>query len=217
MMRPLSALAAACLLLAACSTDNKVLGLRNSQSDTTSQSGQIPWGQDPHAPAMDSIYLSLVDGASLPCCSMDSAGVRITTIGGALTFYRLAEYPEYVNTPGGRMPKACVHGIPSGAVLDVQTGLVKYADGTLHLILPCDLGIYALGVIRQLSFAGGKTDTSTAVLSRGAFAQVGDALALVDSLVPGLLTTYLVAPIITVQSPTHEYRFAVPCGSFCGP
>ena len=181
----------------------------------------------PTAPSMtrgalvDSAYLALTDSAPLPCCAMDSAGVHITTVAGALTFYRLVNYTDSVPTPDGLVPAPCVSEVPSGATVLDETGLVVFPDSSIHLFLGCSVGTFVLTLTRRFSYSDGSTHTSPAVLAAGTYYQTQDtvtlvkSLNLVDTLAAVPLVTTLSDTTITVASPSHRYGFEVPCGVFC--
>jgi len=64
-------------------------------------------------PSSRATTLTAQDGNAPPCCAVDSAGVRITVVGGALTFHGPAGYRDTVFTPAGPMSGACVHAVPT--------------------------------------------------------------------------------------------------------
>ena len=101
-------------------------------------------------PVIAHYTLTAVDGNPPPCCASDSAGVRITVVGGALTFHGPAGYRDTVFTPAGPRSRACVHGVPNGAFVNSRTYTVTLTDGTRYLLLPCDRGAYDFIVIRRL-------------------------------------------------------------------
>src|SRR2546422_9140142 len=72
-------------------------------------------------PVVARYTLTAEDGTPPPCCAIDSAGVRITVAGGALTFHGPGGYRDTVVTPAGAMARACVHGLPHGAFVDTRT------------------------------------------------------------------------------------------------
>ncbi len=170
---------------------------------------------------LDSAYLAILDSAQLPCCAVDSAGVHITTVAGALTFYRLVDYTDSVLTPSGMAPAPCVSEVPSGATVIGRAGLVVFPDGSIHLFLGCSVGTFVLTVTRRLSYPDGSTRTGLDVLAAGTYYQAQDTVTLVKSL--SLVDTLAAAPLaatlsdttITVVSPAHRYAFEVPCGDFC--
>ena len=171
---------------------------------------------DPHGAMLDSAYLSLVDSAEPPCCTVDSAGAHVTTVGGALTFYRSLNYTDSVFVPAGWMvPTACVRGVPDGALVVSVTGLLVYQDGSVHMLFPCGLGVYVLTLTAKYSYPDGTTRTSSEVVSTGTFSQDVDTLALTDYETPALLFTTVSDSTITVTSPWHQYRFELPCGVWC--
>ncbi len=165
---------------------------------------------------LDSAYLSLFDGVAPPCCGKDSAGVHLNIAGGALTFYRSLHYVDSMPVPSGyRIPVACVREVPNGATVYGAAGLVKYRDGTFHLLFPCDLGTYEMTLTRNVRDAGGTWHTVREVVSSGSFSQGTDTLTLTDTLDSGRLVTTVSNTTITVQSPEHQYQFVVPC-AWCG-
>lgn len=110
--------------------------------------------------------LQRVDGNNLSCCATtDSAGVRVTVLSGLLT---LGDAPpeEYAYTPAGiPMARSCVHGVPSGAIVDDRTGVVTLPDGTTYRIPPCGDGDYTLIITRRYqngSFTGVAAETTSA-------------------------------------------------------
>lgn len=171
---------------------------------------------------IDSSYLALLDSTTLPCCAMDSAGAHITTVGGVLTFYRLAHYTDTVPTPDGWAPSACGNEVPSGSTI-TDDGLVVFPDGSVHLFLTCSVSTYVLSLAQQFSYPDGTGHTNRVVLSAGFFSQTQDtvtlikSLALVDTLLAVPLVTTLSDTTITVALPSHRYRFEVPCRGFCAP
>jgi hypothetical protein len=99
--------------------------------------------------------LQQVDGSSVPCCATtDSAGVRVSVLGGLLTLGDAAP-EQYVGTPAGvPMARSCVHEIPNGATVDGRTGVVTLQDGTTYRIPPCGDGDYTMIVTRRYQNAG---------------------------------------------------------------
>ncbi|HVO35635.1 MAG TPA: hypothetical protein VMT21_08735 [Gemmatimonadales bacterium] len=169
-----------------------------------------------HGAMLDSAYLSLVDGAAPPCCTVDSAGARVTTLGGALTFYRSLNYTDSVFVPAGWMvPAACVREVPSGTTIVGYTGLLVFQDGSVHMLFPCGLGVYVLTLTQKYSYPDGTARTSSQVVSTGTFSQDVDTLALTDYATPALLFTTTSDSTITVTSPWHQYRFELPCKGWC--
>src|SRR6266576_196820 len=145
-------------------------------------------------PVVAHYTLTGLDGNPPPCCAVDSAGVHITVVGGALTFHGPAGYRDTVFTPAGPMSAACVHGLP---------------DSTRFLLLPCDRGAYALMVIRRLDHegGGGSSTTDSIVVSSGTFSAKPDTIDLADSRNPSSFTASVTAPTVLVTGPTHQYRF----------
>ena len=158
-------------------------------------------------PVIARYTLTAEDGNPPPCCAVDSAGVRITVVGGALTFHGPADYRDTVFTPAGPMSAACVHGVPNGAFVNSRTYTVTLTDGTRYLLLPCDRGAYALIVIRRLDREGGSSTTDSIVVSSGTFSAKPDTIDLVDSRTPSAFTASVTAPTVLVTAPTHQYRF----------
>ena len=158
-------------------------------------------------PVIAHYMLTAEDGNPPPCCAIDSAGVRITVIGGALTFHGPAGYRDTVFTPAGPMSGACVHGVPNGAFVNSRTYTVTLTDSTRYLLLPCDRGAYGLIVIRRLDHEGGSSTTDSIVVSSGTFSAKPDTIDLVDSRNPSLFTASVTAPTVLVTGPIHQYRF----------
>ena len=158
-------------------------------------------------PVIAHYTLTTEDGNPPPCCASDSAGVRITVVGGALTFHGPAGYRDTVFTPGGPASAACVHGVPNGAFVNTFTYTVTLPDSTRYLLLPCDRGAYALIVIRRLDHEGGSSTTDSIVVSSGTFTAKPDTIDLVDSRSPRSFTVSVTAPTVLVTAPTHQYRF----------
>jgi hypothetical protein len=150
--------------------------------------------------------MTALDGNALPCCAVDSAGVQITIVGGALTFHGPTNYSDTVYTPAGAASRACVHGIPDGALVTLDY-TVRLADGTTYLLLPCDRGTYAILVVRQRASAGSSSTTDTVTISFGNFAASRDHVELVDSRNPFAFHASVTAPTIFVKAPGHQYRF----------
>ncbi|HXG96589.1 MAG TPA: hypothetical protein VNJ06_05690 [Gemmatimonadales bacterium] len=158
-------------------------------------------------PVIAHYTLTAEDGNPPPCCASDSAGVRVTVVGGALTFHGPARYRDTVFTPAGPMSRACVHGVPNGAFVDTRTYTVTLSDSTRYLLLSCDRGAYALIVIRRLDHEGGASTTDSIVVSSGTFSAKPDTIDLVDSRHPSSFTASVTAPTVLVTAPTHQYRF----------
>ncbi|OLD15394.1 MAG: hypothetical protein AUJ01_12305 [Acidobacteria bacterium 13_1_40CM_3_65_5] len=145
-------------------------------------------------PVVARYTLTAEDGNPPPCCAIDSAGVHITVVGGALTFHGPAGYRDTVFTPAGPMSGACVHGVPNGAFVNSRTYTVTLTDSTRYLLLPCDRGAYALIVIRRLDHEGGSSAKP-------------DTIDLADSRSPSSFTASVTAPTVLVTGPAHQYRF----------
>ena len=158
-------------------------------------------------PVVAHYTLTGLDGNPPPCCAVDSAGVHITVVGGALTFHGPAGYRDTVFTPAGPMSRACVHGLPNGALVNTFTYTVTLADSTRYLLLPCDRGAYALIVIRRLDHEGGSSTTDSIVVSSGTFSAKPDTIDLADSRNPSSFTASVTAPTVLVTGPNHQYRF----------
>jgi hypothetical protein len=158
-------------------------------------------------PVVARYTLTAEDGNPPPCCAIDSAGVHITVVGGALTFHGPAGYRDTVFTPAGAMSGACVHGVPNGAFVNSRTYTVTLTDGTRYLLLPCDRGAYTLIVIRRLDHEGGSSTTDSIVVSAGTFSAKPDTIDLADSRNSNSFTASVTAPTVLVTGPTHQYRF----------
>jgi hypothetical protein len=158
-------------------------------------------------PVVARYTLTAEDGNPPPCCAIDSAGVHITVVGGALTFHGPAGYRDTVFTPAGPMSGACVHGVPNGAFVNSRTYTVTLTDGTRYLLLPCDRGAYTLIVIRRLDHEGGSSTTDSIVVSAGTFSAKPDTIDLADSRNSSSFTASVTAPTVLVTGPTHQYRF----------
>jgi hypothetical protein len=118
-----------------------------------------PAAPTPAASVMARESLTAVDGAALPCCGVDSAGIHISIVRGALTFYRATFYPDSVGTPAGWRPYACVHGVPSGAFVH-SNGLVTLPDGSSYFIPGCSSGTYSVTLSQQVDYPSGATQTN---------------------------------------------------------
>jgi len=158
-------------------------------------------------PVIARYSLTAEDGNPPPCCASDSAGVRITIVGGGLTFNGPADYRDTVFTPAGPMSAACVHGLPNGAFVNTFTYTVTLTDSTRYLLLPCDRGAYDLIVIRRLDHEGGSSTTDSIAVSSGTFSAKPDTIGLADSRNPVSFTASVTAPTVLVTGPTHQYRF----------
>jgi hypothetical protein len=158
--------------------------------------------------ALDS--LTVADGQVLPCCAVDSAGARVTIIGGTLSFYRAATFSDTVFTPGGPMSGACVQEVANGAHL-TQNGLVTLPGGDAYLLLPCSVGNYRLTVTQRVVRADGSQQTIELALSTGSYAWQRDSLTLFDAHAPRPFSASMSGPTITVTAGDHRYQLvAVP-------
>jgi hypothetical protein len=158
-------------------------------------------------PVIARYTLTAEDGNAPPCCAIDSGGVHITVVGGALTFHGPAGYRDTVFTPAGPMSGACVHGVPNGAFVNSRTYTVTLPDSTRYLLLPCDRGAYELILIRRLDHEGGSSTTDSIVVSSGTFSAKPDTIDLADSRNPSSFAASVTAPTVLVTGPTHQYRF----------
>jgi len=156
-------------------------------------------------PVIAQYHLTAMDDAALPCCAVDSAGVHITVVGGALRFHAPANYRDTVFTPAGPASAACVHGIPNGAFLNTYNHTVT-TDGVTYLLLPCDRGTYTMLVVRQLA-SGNSSTVDTATISAGSFTAGRDHVELIDKRHPFSFRASVATPTIVVKSASHEYRF----------
>ena len=184
--------------------------LVSAACSVTSPSDLVTSSSDPKegvGPVIAHYTLTAEDGNPPPCCASDSAGVRITVVGGALTFHGPTGYRDTVFTPAGPMSRACVHGVPNGAIVNSRTYTVTLTDSTRYLLLPCDRGAYALIVIRRLDREGGSSTTDSAVVSSGTFSAKPDTIGLADSRNPSSFTASVTAPTVLVTGPIHQYRF----------
>jgi len=163
--------------------------------------------QEDVGPVIARYTLTAEDGNPPPCCAVDSAGVRITVVGGALTFRGPAAYRDTVFTPAGPRSGACVHGVPNGAFVNSRTYTVTLTDGTRYLLLPCNRGAYDFIVIRRLDHEGGSSTTDSIVVSSGTFSAKPDTIDLADSRNPSSFTASVTAPTVLVTGPAHQYRF----------
>src|SRR2546426_252104 len=66
-------------------------------------------------PVVARYTLTAEDGNPPPCCAIDSAGVHITVVGGALTFHGPAGYRDTVFTPAS--PRSFTASITAPTVL----------------------------------------------------------------------------------------------------
>lgn len=156
-------------------------------------------------PVIARYSLATEDGNVPPCCVTDSANVRITVVGGALTFNGPANYSDTVFTPGGPASRSCVHEVPNGSNLNTFTHIVTLSDSTSYFQLPCDRGTYTLRIIRELAQSGAST-SDTATISAGTFNARPDNVDLVDS--RNRAATALVSDsTILVTTSAHHYRF----------
>ncbi|HEX4632771.1 MAG TPA: hypothetical protein VH163_03000, partial [Gemmatimonadales bacterium] len=78
-----------------------------------------------------------VNDTALPCCS---------AVAGALSFYYPSHHSDYVGTPGGDVPKACVIGVPNGVLVNDRTGLAVTTGGDTLPLFVCTTGEYRLAV-----------------------------------------------------------------------
>ncbi len=84
--------------------------LFSAACSVTSPSDLVTSSSDPKegvGPVIAHYTLTSEDGNPPPCCASDSAGVRITVVGGALTFHGPADYRDTVFTPAGPASAAC--------------------------------------------------------------------------------------------------------------
>jgi len=154
--------------------------------------------------------MTAADGKLLPCCGVDASGAHVTIVGGALTFYALAHYPDSVATPAGWVARACVQGVPNGAYVALN-GLVTLPDGSAYLLLPCSAGTYSLTLTKQFDYSDGSSRTDHVSLSSGTFSWKRDTLTIEDSQVADGLTASMSVATITVMAAGHTYQFvAVP-------
>jgi len=158
-------------------------------------------------PVVARYTLTAEDGNPPPCCAVDSAGLRITVVGGALTFHGPAGYRDTVFTPAGPASRACVHEVPNGAFVNTRTHTVTLTDSTRYLLLPCDRGAYELIVIRRLDHEGGSSTADSIVVSSGTFSAKPDTIDLADWHNPTSFRASVTAPTVLVTAPTHQYRF----------
>ncbi len=110
--------------------------------------------------------LTRVDGESLPCCAeTDSAGTRVSVVGGTLTLGQ-ADPGPYMFVPAGfPMPVSCVHEIPDGAQVD-RDGLVTLPNGETYTIPPCGDGDYELTLDTRYEHPDGTSETKPVVISQ---------------------------------------------------
>src|SRR5258706_1436073 len=184
--------------------------LFSAACSVTSPSDLVTSSSDPKegvGPVIAHYTLTSEDGNPPPCCASDSAGVRITVVGGALTFHGPADYRDTVFTPAGPASAASLRGFPNGAFVNRRTYTVTLPDSTRYLLLPCDRGAYALIVIRRLDREGGSSTTDSMVVSSGTFSAKPDTIDLVDSRTPRSFKASVTAPTVLVTAPTHQYRF----------
>jgi len=115
--------------------------------------------------------LVAVNGAVLPCCAqVDSAGTRVTFVGGSLTLDEASPEP-FAATPAGWMPTSCVHEIPNGARVDTS-GVVTLPDGTQYRIPKCTElhhAAYSMVITRRYDHANGSSQ-AVADTSSGTYA-----------------------------------------------
>ena len=194
MRRPLATLvtlAAAALVAGACESATAVA------PDLASVSADLG-----SVVALDS--LRTVDAATVPCCTVDSAGARTTILAGTLTFQRYAHYTDTVITPAGPMSGACVTEVPNGAHQH-SNGLVTVGDTVAYLMIPCHVGGYTLVLTQRVDFAGDVSRTLDVTVSSGTYSWTRDALVLVDATGHAVPATMAVDTIIIVAS-GHSYK-----------
>ena len=182
-MRPRHIFWGAALLLAACTHD--------------ATAPTLP----PRIILLDS--LRTVNDTTLPCC---------TVAAGALSFYYPTHHTDYVGAPGGDVPKACVRGVPDGALVNDRTGLTVSAVGDTLPSFICSMGEYSLTVRSTPSGA----DT---LLSAGYFSWTPDSLwhsgslVLVDTIGGINLVTTVTSDMIQVPKGQRSYAFQVVHGA----
>ena len=155
--------------------------------------------------ALDS--LRIVDSQGVPCCAVDSAGGRVTILGGTLTFRRYAHFTDTAITPAPwPISAACVTGVPNGATIH-QNWLVTVGDSVAFLMIPCHVGTYALALTERLDFANGSSRTANVTVSAGTYSWTvdTDTLSLVDEAGDSLPVSIVVDTVI-VALPGHTYR-----------
>jgi len=153
--------------------------------------------------ALDS--LRTADAAALPCCTVDTAGGRVTIVGGTLTFRNNAHYTDTAFTPGGAMSAACVTEVPNGAFIHAN-GLVTVGDSVAYLVIPCHVGTYTFALSQRLDLNGGSSRTVTVTVSSGAYAWKRDTLSLAGGAVGALAVTLSVDTVVVVAA-GHTYKF----------
>ncbi len=194
MRRPLSilvALSAAALLAGACESPTSVA---SDLASVTVDLGSVV--------ALDS--LRTVDAATVPCCTVDSAGARVSILSGTLTFQRYAHYSDTVFTPAGPMSGACVTEIPNGAVLHLN-GLVPVGDTVAYLMIPCRVGGYTLVLTQRVDFPGDSARTLDVTVSSGTYSWTRDALLLMDASGHAVPAT-MAADTIVILASGHTYK-----------
>jgi hypothetical protein len=81
--------------------------------------------------------LRAVNDTTLPCCSVSA---------GALSFYYPTHHSDVVETPDGQIAKACVRGVPNGALINDRAGLTVSAEGDTLPSFICTTGEFRLAV-----------------------------------------------------------------------
>lgn len=154
--------------------------------------------------------LTAINDNLLPCCSVDSAGVRVQVTAGTMTFYAAAGYADSMFTPDGKMPRACVQEVPSGSHL-ARNNLLTLPDSESYLLLPCSAGRYSVTLTEQVGNADGSSTSRQVSLSSGRYAWSPRALSLTDQGTVSGATASMSGANITVTVPGHHYRFlAIP-------
>ncbi|HTU02922.1 MAG TPA: hypothetical protein VMG58_13930 [Candidatus Sulfotelmatobacter sp.] len=154
--------------------------------------------------ALDS--LRLVDAVAPPCCTVDSAGARVSIVAGTLTFRKYLHYTDTAFTPGGEMSAACVTEIPDGGAV-YANGLVTFGDGAANLMIPCHVGGYTLAVTQRLDYPAGPPETADVTVSSGTYSWTWGALSLVDgagAVVPAAMAWDTV--VVTTAGRTYKLQ-----------
>jgi len=188
MNRPL-----ACLLAASAAA--LLAGACESPTAATSSVGAVV--------SLDS--LRTADGAGLPCCTVDTAGVTASIVGGTLTFRKRATYTDTAFTPGGPMDSACVTGVPSGSSVDPGRSLVTLPDGTVEMVIGCHVGTYSLALGQRLDLGNGAADTTDIVISSGTYAWNWGTLALTAT-AGAPVTATMSADTVIARVAGHVYK-----------
>jgi hypothetical protein len=171
-----------------------------------------PTNSDSAAPPIGAGFVILidslisVDGQPLPCCSADSGGVHITTTAGTLTFYAAAHYTDFVNTPAGRAPRACVQEVPSGSSIGL-TSVVTLPDGSSYLMIPCTSGMYRVTLTQSVTYPDGTVGVRQVRASSGSFAWMPNELFLAEESLPRSLATSMAGATIKVTLGGHQHLF----------